>query len=163
MILFTGIFLKKMYAKMSLLTLLATSFVLSKQILFADATSGNKIEANGQIVSPIRTVNSNSGFLPIHYSTDDVEAIEEALSSLPQMTSQPNHLSLPPFGRWLLVENPFVDSVETKRAAQSFTPWAGKRSVEEGKRVFHSWAGKRSNKPFSNWAGKRDYEESQVN
>ena len=144
-----------MLMKASLISLFVTSIVVTIPIFAIDS---GKID--GQLASPalLRAVNSiNNGYMPMRYSTGDVDALED-ISNLSPITS--NRLPISN-GRWLLIENPLLfDPSEVKRAAQSFTPWAGKRSSEEGKRVFHSWAGKRSNKPFSNWAGKRDAEEA---
>lgn len=67
-----------------------------------------------------------------------------------------NRLSSIP-GQWFLLDYPLAE-LSDKRTSQSFTPWAGKRSrsSDQGKRVFHSWAGKRAIiRPFSDWAGKR--------
>lgn len=151
----------------TLSTLLVAAIIVTVPVVTAQ--SG---KMDGQIMSPIlravNSVNNNANGYngsPLRYSSGDAgDAFDELVPNVaPIATSTSNRLLSMSPSRWLLIENPLlVDPIEMKRAAQSFTPWAGKRS-EEGKRVFHSWAGKRSNKPFSNWAGKRDAEEAPTN
>lgn len=138
-----------MLRKVVLIAFLSTSIIVNLPV-FAQLTGQFDQE---DIITPlIQPV--------IDGTSNEIDDENDVTLSHPHQQQQPpppasliaNHLFLTP-GRWLLIERP-IDPFDTKKAS-TFTPWAGKRSFEETKKIFHSWAGKRSTKPFSNWAGKR--------
>lgn len=159
---------------MSLLTVFVTTIAFTLPIFTAQAavskleeslinqlinpqTSGAAAAANANGVngSPLNSKNNGDQGSYLHNYSNLLDTLAGSPPS--RSTLLTNRLSSVP-SQWFLLEYPLTEVISDKRTSQSFTPWAGKRSrsFEEGKRVFHSWAGKRAvTRPFSNWAGKR--------